>query len=94
MKPNYVPEINSEKLSEYEKGFHFAGCVLGTFIIAEKNETLYIIDQHAAHERMIYNQIMAEAGQKQSLLVPYIVQTDSVADDNFIRAIKDKLEEA
>ena len=43
---------------------------------------------------MIYNQIMAEAGQKQSLLVPYIVQTDSSADDNFIRAIKDKLEEA
>ena len=37
---------------------------------------------------------MAEAGQKQSLLVPYIVQTDSSADDNFIRAIKDKLEEA
>lgn len=94
MKPNYIPEISSENFSEYEKGFHFAGCVLGTFIIAEKNETLYIIDQHAAHERMIYNQIMAEAGQKQSLLVPYIVQTDSSADDNFIRAIKDKLEEA
>lgn len=94
MKPNYIPEIKAENFSEHGNEFHFAGCVLGTFIIAEKNETLYIIDQHAAHERMIYNQIMEEAGQKQTLLVPYIVQTDSEADDNFIRAIKQKLEEA
>ncbi len=74
--------------------FRFVGCALGTFLIAEKDDTLYIIDQHAAHERYLYNQIMAGAGQKQALLVPYTVQTESSADDKYIEALKEKLEEA
>lgn len=94
-KPNYIPDsMNSETAETYEDGFHFVGCTMGTFLIAEKKGVLYIIDQHAAHERMIYNKLMADAKETQKLLVPYVVQTDNDADDNYIEAIKDKLQEA
>ena len=95
-KPNYLPDQPPSSSMEKggESGFHFVGMALGTFLIAEKNDVLYIIDQHAAHERILYNRIMADAGQKQTLLVPYIVQTDNAADDNYINALKEKLEQA
>lgn len=86
-KPNYMENLD-------DKDFHFVGCTLGTFLIAEKNDVLYIIDQHAAHERYLYNKIMEEAGQKQTLLVPYTIKTDSVADDNYLRELRNSLEEA
>ena len=89
-KPNYVPDSEDQT----EDGFHYVGCALGTFIIAEKGDVLYIIDQHAAHERYIYNQIMEAAGEKQTLLVPYTVTTDSPADDNYLEEISDSLEQA
>lgn len=93
-KPNFIPDNSAKSnIEKEEDGFHFAGCTMGTFLIAEKNGILYIIDQHAAHERMLYDRLMAEAKEKQNLLVPYTIQTDSEADDKYIEAIKDKLKE-
>ncbi|MCR5762376.1 MAG: DNA mismatch repair endonuclease MutL [Treponema sp.] len=86
-KPNYLDNVS-------DKNFHFVGSALGTFLIAEKNDVLYIIDQHAAHERYLYNKIMEDAGQKQTLLVPYSIRTDSIADDNYLKEIQKDLEEA
>lgn len=87
---NYIPDDFSTT-EKYSEDFHFIGSALGTFILAEKNGTLFIIDQHAAHERILYNQIMAESSEKQELLVPYTVTADSAADDNYIRCIQEKL---
>lgn len=93
-KPNFIPDNSAKSnIEKKEDGFHFVGCTMGTFLIAEKNGILYIIDQHAAHERMLYDRLMAEAKEKQNLLVPYTIQTDSEADDKYIEAIKDKLKE-
>ena len=88
-KPNYV-----ESPGEDSGGVRYVGSALGTFIIAQKDDTLYIIDQHAAHERYLYDRLMEEAGQKQELLVPYTVRTESIADDNYLEAMRDKLAEA
>ena len=72
----------------------YVGKTLGTFLLAERGGTLYIIDQHAACERMIYNQLMANAGERQPLLMPLVVQTDSDEEDEAIRALTGKLGEA
>ena len=77
-----------------DDGFHFAGSVLGTFLLAEKNNSLYIIDQHAAHERILFNKMMEESGKKQELIVPYVIQTESKSDDNFLKEISKSLNEA
>lgn len=40
------------------------GQIDGTFILAKGEDGLYIIDQHAAHERILYEKIAAEAARQ------------------------------
>lgn len=54
------------------------GQVAATYIIAEGPEGLYLIDQHAAHERIMYEKILAQLASsgvdKQPLLDPLVVE--------------------
>lgn len=56
---------------------HILGVVFDTYILAEQGENLLIIDQHAAHERLLYDQYSAElaAGRpaSQQLLLPEVL---------------------
>ncbi|MCR5290743.1 MAG: DNA mismatch repair endonuclease MutL [Treponema sp.] len=70
----------------------YIGSTLGVFLLAEKENTLYIIDQHAAHERILYNKILASQGNRQQLLVPYVIETSSKADDDYLESIQQQLE--
>lgn len=53
------------------------GSVFSTYILAKDEDCLYLIDQHAAHERVFYEELMKKYGQEevlqQSLLVPFVV---------------------
>jgi DNA mismatch repair protein MutL len=53
------------------------GQVGATYIIAEGPEGMYLIDQHAAHERVLYERILAQLGERsldrQPLLDPLVV---------------------
>lgn len=57
------------------------GQVDKTFIIAQSEDTLYLIDQHAAHERILYDKLVAAHEQvpAQQLLLPMYI--DMPADD-------------
>ncbi len=54
------------------------GQVASTYIIAEGPEGLYLIDQHAAHERVMYEKIIAQLAaqqvDKQPLLDPLVIE--------------------
>jgi DNA mismatch repair protein MutL len=54
-----------------------------TFIIAETEDSLVIIDQHAAHERLVYERLkraLANGGiSRQLLLIPEVVELDGDA---------------
>lgn len=54
--------------------------VHGTYIIAQSDDGLVIVDQHAAHERLVYEDIKASlAAQgvvRQALLLPEVVELD------------------
>lgn len=95
-----TPEITADEIQNEEKpftetqqkdDFHFIGSALGTFLIAEKNNTLYIIDKHAAHERMLFDQIMKNPESAQTLLIPYVIETASKKDDEYLESIKNEL---
>lgn len=50
------------------------GELFKTYILAQMGESLFIIDKHAAHERILYNQLKAESRvDEQMLLTPVAV---------------------
>ena len=55
------------------------GQVDKTFIIAQSATSLYLIDQHAAHERILYDKLVAshEKVDVESLLVPIYIDMDA-----------------
>lgn len=78
--------------SKKESPFHFLGSALGTFLIAEKDDILYIIDKHAANERFLFDKIMENQGERQKLLIPYTFETSSDDQDAYLESIKDDLD--
>ena len=61
------------------------GQVAATYIVAEAEDGLVIVDQHAAHERLVLERMrkaMANGGvARQALLLPEVVELDEVACD-------------
>jgi DNA mismatch repair protein MutL len=57
--------------------------VHGTYVIAQTEDGIVIVDQHAAHERLVYERLKAEraAGRvaSQMLLLPEVVELDAAA---------------
>ncbi len=73
-----------ESSASVNTGFCFIGVTLDCFLIAQKNETIYFIDQHAAHERILFNKILASGGEKQSLLIPYEIKTETKDEEDYL----------
>ncbi|MGL5362668.1 MAG: DNA mismatch repair endonuclease MutL, partial [Bosea sp. (in: a-proteobacteria)] len=61
-----------------------------TYIIAQTRDGMVIVDQHAAHERLVYERLKREraAGNvaRQILLVPEVIELDPVDADRLIAA--------
>ncbi|MCL2804671.1 MAG: DNA mismatch repair endonuclease MutL [Treponema sp.] len=69
----------------------YAGRVFGVFILIEWGDKLYIIDQHAAHERILYDRFLKEPIPKQELLAPIPFCTDSDDEDAFLEKKREEL---
>lgn len=60
--------------------YRYIGQLFDTFLLVEVGDRLLFIDQHAAHERILYDEIVAQK-DVQRLIVPYQFETDRSADD-------------
>jgi DNA mismatch repair protein MutL len=70
------------------------GQLANTYVIAEGPDGLYLIDQHAAHERILYDQILAQWSQKavevQGLLQPVTIEF-SPREEEILKASEELL---
>lgn len=81
-----------ENIEEYKKPtYKFIGIAFKTYIILEMNNELYIMDQHAAHERILYERVKKNffsntQKESQMLLLPDIITLTNkemgIAKDN------------
>ena len=68
-----------DNIEEYKKPtYKFIGIVFNTYIIIEIDKEMYILDQHAAHERILYEKVKAnyyndESKDSQLMLLPDII---------------------
>ncbi len=82
-------EENKRFLAEQEKkqqrvevaGLVYKGELFRTYLFYESGDDAYIIDQHAAHERLIYDKLTARMQEKnvaqQPLLVPFVLRLNA-----------------
>lgn len=75
-----IREQDNEERTIQNSGFLPMGQVASCYILAKKGDDLYIIDQHAAHERVRYDKLCksSESIPMQSILVP---QYNEATDD-------------
>ena len=63
-----------------EPSYTYIGQIFNTFLLVEVGDKLLFIDQHAAHERLLYDEIVTQK-DIQRLMIPYRFETDRSADD-------------
>ena len=96
---SFVPQGRAEPavepVGEYPLGVA-RGQIASTYIVAEAEDGLVIVDQHAAHERLVLERMRAarEGGgiSRQALLMPEVVELDE-ADCDRIEGAADELAE-
>ena len=87
-----MKEINVLQTPEHK----ILGTLFNTYILLEKDQALYVIDQHAAHERLLYDKFNTELQNKQvatqQLLIPYVLETNYI-ESNYLNDNIDLLHE-
>ena len=87
------PDAAEEEALRYPLGVA-RGQISNTYIVAEAEDGLVIVDQHAAHERLVLERLKAAGAEEamnrsQALLLPEVVELEEVACD----ALEEKLED-
>lgn len=62
--------------------FRVVGSILNTYIVLEKNDSMYLLDQHAAHEKVLYEEYMKKFKNHkidmQMLLDPIVLEISNI----------------
>lgn len=96
LKTEEINEIKREETEVFKElpSIKVVGECFSTYIIAEMDKSLYIIDKHAAHERILYEKIKStKTNDSQMLLEPVSIKL-SADEYSVILENKDILEQA
>ncbi len=86
--PESNPTVTQESRSSQRKGTPLRFMQIHrSYILVEEDEGFYIIDQHALHERMLFEQIWARVGKgeqlSQRLLIPEVIDLSPAELERF-----------
>lgn len=83
-----IENIKSETVSIVEDDVIIVGEAFKTYVLAQKGESLFVIDKHAAHERMIYDRIKTElVAEKQMLIEPQTISLNKEDYNSLVEQI-------
>lgn len=92
-----VTDVYDTFLSDIAKPKHkIIGQVFNTYWIVEYNDKMYIIDQHAAHEKVMFEALMEKLKNKQTatqMMNPPIILSLSMNEANLIEKYLDNFKE-
>ncbi|MBR1985050.1 MAG: hypothetical protein IKA31_04840, partial [Clostridia bacterium] len=83
---------NSDFKEKYEQqkveedfSYKLIGSIFNTYILIEREDNIYLLDQHAGHERLLYDKFIQQFNDKklisQPLLIPYIFNVNEIEND-------------
>ena len=90
----FAPRPIKEKSVEQQvipidRELKFVGQVLNTYLVLEDGADVYLVDQHAAHERILFDKFNLKLNdkeiEKQPILFPYVFEADYAAADFLVR---------
>ncbi len=83
---NLVPTLTTQ--NDETIALNLIGKAFNTFVIVEMDDNLYFIDQHAAHERLLYDRFVAQINDNsvssQILLLPFNITVNSIEEQFLI----------
>lgn len=84
-----VPFANTDlPASESHLPFTYLGQFMNLFLLVEREGKLFIIDQHAAHERVLYERFRREGRNPQELLIPLRLELSRDEDSWLTRCLE------
>ncbi len=89
--PERIPPYHRAAPAEQAQGessIRFMGQIMGVFLLAEVGTDLFIVDQHAAHEKLLYERYKREDPAVQELLIPLELEV-SEEEERFMLAQKE-----
>ena len=93
---SYIASQYQESIDDSLPKAKIIGVIFKTYILVEKEDCLYMIDQHASHERALYdkysNSVEANEVLKQNLLTNKIINLNGLECD-FVKRNVDTLED-
>lgn len=92
MDPDEQLPINADIIKPTTK---YVGRVFNTYIIIERGSSIYFIDQHAGHERLLFDKLTAQVKnnrvETQTLLAPFVLSLNA-QEMEYIKRITPSLE--
>jgi DNA mismatch repair protein MutL len=86
-------DVESRAMPDLLKGLRVLGQIADTFIVAENDTALLIVDQHVAHERVIYERLRDQRGSVAVEVQPLLEPETLHLDRRTAELLADKLDE-
>ena len=67
---------------------------MGPFLVFEREGAIWFLDQHAAHERILFDELMSRPIESQALLVPESIEVEDDEEDRLLGEAAKRLAEA
>lgn len=74
--PSWARETAAPPHPAPRPSLRYLGQIFRLYLVAEREGRLYVVDQHAAHERLNFDRLRTRAHERQPLLVPLEVPLD------------------